>query len=300
MKSYLEHILGKCNVKMDVPMSTRTTFRIGGNAKFFVTPKTRETMLRLASALDYIEYPFRVIGAGSNVLFGDGGFDGVIIRPAFCEIVENGNFIYADAGASIGAVVKKATELGLSGLEFACKIPATVGGAVATNAHGHGACIRDVVTLVDVLRGGEIISIDMGKIAKTDIILGAYFYLRTGNTRDITALIDEYTARRLATQPTGASAGCTFRNPTPRDLVGAVAGGYIAPAGALIDQIGLKGTRIGGAEISQKHANFILNTGGATARDVVRLINLIKKSVLEKHGIKLTCEIERITNPRKK
>ena len=296
LRTYLEHILGKGSVEMNVPMSKKTTWHVGGVAKFFVTPKSKTDLARLVSALDYIEYPYKIIGAGSNLLVNDKGFDGVIIRLAFSDIVENGNFIYADAGASLISVVKRATELGLGGLEFACGIPGTVGGAIFGNAGAHGSDISNVVTLVDVLCGGEVVTLDSkqckfgyrtsvfrgGSGGNAPIILGAYFYLLPTKKEVILNKITEYTQKRIANQPTGFNAGSVFRNPAGQS------------AGALIDKLGLKGTKIGGAMISDKHANFIINTGNATARDIEKLIKLIKKRVFEEYKIKLQTEIQRI------
>ena len=277
-------------MRENVPLSILTTFKIGGPARFFVTVKSKEKLVRLISALKYIEHPFRVIGAGSNILAGDRGYDGVIIRLGFREIVENQNFIYADAGCSLAAVAKKVAELSLSGLEFACGIPGTIGGAVYGNSGACGSSIKDVVLMVDVLHNGEIISMDnlqckfdyrtsLFKRRRDLIIVGAYFSLRQDNQDDIKSRMLENNKKRLATQPKGASAGSVFRNPN-------------IPVGRLIDELGLKGTRIGGAIIADKHANFILNIDNATSRDVQKLINLIQKRVRQEHGINLKTEIE--------
>jgi len=181
-------------------------------------------LLRLVSALKFIEYPYRVIGIGSNILARDGGFDGVIIRMRSGEIVENGNIIYADAGAPLVSVAARAAELELTGLEFSAGIPGTVGGAVFGNAGAFGSNISDVTVMVDVLKDGEIVSMDNKscKFAyrtsifqkKRDIvILGAYFSLKRGDGDKIRAKMGEYLEKRQASQPVGRSAGCTFRNP---------------------------------------------------------------------------------------
>ena len=302
LKSYLEHICGKSNVKTGVPLSKYTTFGIGGPAKFLVDVKSKGILVRLLSALKYIEHPHRIIGMGSNLLVSDYGYDGVIIRLKFQEIIENGNIIYADAGASLVSVSRYAEALGLSGLEFACGIPGTVGGAVYGNAGAFGSSISDVVVMVDVLRDGQIISVDnkdckfgyrTSVFKKGGIILGAYFFLRHDDASSITARMQEYTERRLASQPAGHSAGSIFRN---HSISGSMQ--HVLPqntsAGAMIDNLGLKGFSIGGAQVSTKHANFIINTGGATAGDVKKLIALIKKRVKATYGITLKAEIEMI------
>jgi len=285
-------------VRENVPLSTCTTFRIGGPARFLINVKSKEILVRLLSALNYVEYPYRIIGGGSNILADDKGFDGVVIKLGFREIVENGNFIYADAGCSLVSVVQKSAQLGLSGLEFACGIPGTVGGAVFGNAGAFGSSMSDVVAMVDVLVDGEIVSLDnlqckfkyRESVLKnknknlTDgsggmVIIGAYFSLRQDQPQDIQTRIKENTQARLLVQPKGANAGSVFRNPPGQS------------AGALIDKLGLKGTKIGGAMISEKHANFIINEGDATAKDVRKIISLVKKRVKETYGINLKTEI---------
>jgi len=289
LKSYLEHICGAENVRVNEPMSAHTTFKIGGNAQFFITASSKEVLIKLVSALKYIEYPFRVIGGGSNLLVSDSGYCGVIIKPTFREIVQNGNFIYADAGASLAALAKFAREKGLSGLEFAAGIPGTVGGAVFMNAGANGNSISDIVTMVDVLKTDGVVSLDavackfayrksIFQKKRNWIVLGAYFFLYSRPLVEIPPRTN---------QPKEPSAGSTFKNVITKS-------GEVIPAGKLIDSLNLKGTRIGGAAISEKHANFIVNMGGATASDVKKLISLIKKKVREQYGITLQTEIEMI------
>jgi len=321
LKSYLEHICGTDAVQENLPLSKRTTFKIGGPARFFVTVRTKQTLVKLISALNYIEYPYRIIGAGSNLLVSDRGFNGVIIKNAFREIVQNGNFIYADAGASLAALAKFARDRNLRGLEFAATIPGTIGGAIYMNAGAHGSSISDIVAMVDVLEtSGEmispaIISLDARAckfayrkslfMRRRDLIItGAYFFLSPGNPAQIAALENQYRDHRRQTQPREPSAGSVFRNPnisnqrSPFNKGGvaqraaAVFDDEVVPAAKLIDQLGLKGTRIGDAAISEKHANFIVNMGTATASDVKKLIRLVKKRVRDAHRIVLKAEIE--------
>ena len=293
LKSYLEHICGKANVRENESMRAHTTFGIGGPAKFFVSVYKKDVLVRLVSALNYIEYPYKIIGTGSNLLVRDGGFDGVIIRLKTCEIVENGNIIYADAGAPLVSVVQKAAELGLSGLEFAYGIPGTVGGAVFGNAGAFGASIADVAVVIDVLKDGEIISMENKDCKfgyrtsyfqknKDIVILGAYFSLQHGDSDKIKAKMQVNLGKRNLSQPAGKTAGCVFRNQPA------------VSAGEVIDRLGLKGFRIGGAVISEKHANFIVNDNHATAKDVEKLIRHIKKRASDTYGIKLKLEIEKL------
>jgi len=294
LKSYLEYLCGRENVGENVPLAQKTTFRIGGPARFFVTVPTKETLVRLIGTLTYIKQKYFIIGAGSNILAGDGGFDGVVIKLGFAKIIDNQCFIYADAGASLKKACNHAREIGLSGLEWACGIPGTVGGAVYMNAGAFGGQIADICPMVDVLVGGEIKTLDAKKLkfayrksvfqSKPDhIILGAYFLLKPSDKASIATLENEYTAKRRATQPTGASAGSIFKRVTTNTT-------DFIPSKE-IDALGLKGTTIGGAQISTKHAGFIINMGNATAKDVLALITLVRKNILQNYNIKLQTEI---------
>jgi len=295
LKSYLEHICGKANVEENVLMSTRTTFRIGGSARFFVTVQSKEILIKLVSALNYIEYPYRIVGHGANLLVSDNGYDGVLIKLNFREIVENGNFVYADAGATLGAVVKFARSRGLSGLEFAAGIPGTVGGAVYMNAGAYGGQISDIAAMVDVLQNGEIVSLDARACkfsyrtsrfqkSRNQIVMGVYFFLKSGDKCEIEKREQEILLKRRATSVKEPNAGSIFRNPTVN--------GVVVSAGKLIDELGLKGTRIGDAAISRQHAGKIINLRAATARDVRALITLVKTKVRVAYGITLKTEIE--------
>ena len=293
MLSYLEYLCGSENVGENVLLRDKTTFRIGGPARYFVTVPTKEVLLRLISALTYIEQRYFIIGMGSNILAGDNGFDGVVIKLGFSDILDNGCFIYADAGAKLSQLCTFAGKRGLSGLEFAYGIPATVGGAVYMNAGAYGGAMSDTVIMVDVLINGEMITIEGHDLKfgyrksvfqqKSDwVILGAYFYLKKDDPAAVIQRGRENLARRRAAQPTQPNAGSIFKRADP-----------FIPSRA-IDELGLKGTRIGGAEISTKHAGFIVNTGGATANDVKRLISLIRRKILDKHGVRLKCEIKEL------
>jgi UDP-N-acetylmuramate dehydrogenase len=291
LKSYLEYICGKGNVRENVPLKNHTTMRVGGNARYFIRVTTKTNLTRLISALNFIEYPYKIIGGGSNIIPKDSGFNGAILRLEFKEIIENQNFLYADAGASLVAVARRAQECGLGGLEWACGIPGTVGGAVVNNAGAFGGCIADTVPIVDVLQNGKIVSLEnadckfsyrQSKFKKSHryIVLGAYFALERKDPVKIKEMMDAYTQKRIATQPQGFSSGSVFKN------IG------VTSAGATIDKLGLKGTRIGGAVISPKHANFIINDNNASAKDVRALITLVKKRVKEAYDIDLETEVE--------
>ena len=292
LKSYLEHTVGAANVHENVPLSTKTTLRIGGNARFYVEVQSKEALVRLVGALKYIDHPYFIIGLGANLLCADEGYRGVVIRLMFKEIIDNQCFIYADAGATLKSVCNFARDRNLSGLEWAIGIPATIGGAVFMNAGAHGGEISNVVAMVDVITNdGKIKTLDHKQLkfahrksvfhTKPDwVILGAYFYLTPDTLENITARQNAFVQKRKSTQPTEPNAGSTFRRPTPDFAVGRA-----------IDELGLKGKTIGGAKISEKHAGFIVNAGGATAADVIALINLVKREVFKKYNVRLTPEI---------
>ena len=291
LKSYLEYICGKDNVMENVPLSTKTTFRIGGPARFFVIAPTKPSLVRLISTLKYIDYKYFIIGAGAKILAGDDGFDGIVIKLGFNQIIDNQCFIYTDAGASLGKVCAFVRKQELSGLEWACGIPATVGGAIYMNAGAHNGQISDIVAMADVLIDGEIKTLDNKQMRfayrksifhskPTWIILGAYLYLKKSDRQQIQALENKYLAYRRQTQPIEASAGSIFKKPSEDFSVGKV-----------IDELGLKGTQIGGACISRKHAGFIINTGRASAKDVIKLIKLIRIQVFRKYKVRLKNEI---------
>lgn len=295
LKSYLEHICGRENVLQDEPMSNHTTFKIGGKAKFFVTAKSKQALINLTSALRFIEHPHRIIGSGANLLVRDKGYDGVIIKMATNEIIDNQCFIYADAGVKLSALINHATKKGLSGLEWASGIPGTVGGAIFMNAGAYGGCMADIAVMVDVLIDGEIVTLESNQ-CKFDyrksifqrkrkwIILGAYFFLENGDPDTISAKYREIIAKRKIAQPQQPSAGSVFRRP-PNSILS---------VGEMVEQLGLKGLNIGGAQISEKHGGFIINKGGATSTDVMKLIRIIKNRVYEAYGIRLAPEIELI------
>ena len=299
LKSYLEYLCGAKNVGENVLLSTKTTFQIGGAAKFFVTVRSREVLLKLLSALNYIEEPWFIIGAGANLLAPDKGFDGVVIKLGFDEIVQNGAFLYADAGCSLGKLAMEAQRRLLSGLEWLVGIPGTVGGGVYMNAGAYGGSFSDCCVCVDVLRNDEegfvIETIDAPRLKfayrksifqrrKNWVILGAYFHLSHGVAKDIQAKMNENNEKRRKSIPTQPSGGSTFRKPAPDFYVGTT-----------IERLGFKGGRIGGAMVSDKHAGIIVNVGGATEKDVLELAKKIKKVVFDETGARLELEYERIS-----
>ncbi len=275
-------------------LSRHSSFRIGGPARLACFPTTKEALLFTLETLHTRKERFLVIGNGSNVVFSDRGFDGtVVFTGAWKELTVDGNTVTASAGASLLSLSQAARDAALTGLEFAYGIPGTVGGAVFMNAGAFGGCMADVCTsseYFDTLTGelgrfdgdAQVFSNRSSIYEKNPnyTVLSATLVLTPGEKSEISARMEEILARRRTTQPLEyPSAGSVFRRPV----------GYYA--GKLIEDCRLKGTRVGGAEVSQKHAGFIVNRGGATAEDVRGLTELIRERVLRETGVELTCEI---------
>ncbi|WP_093690578.1 UDP-N-acetylmuramate dehydrogenase [Sporolituus thermophilus] len=289
----LKDIASADRVRTDEPMTQHTTFRIGGPADFFFVPaSTGEVAAALALAAKF-GVPVTVLGNGSNVLVLDKGIRGLVIK--FDEhmgyIRHTGAHIYAGAGASLGDVSRYAACQGLTGMEFAVGIPGSVGGAVFMNAGAYDGEMGQVVcAVIAVCPDGTLkrftnADIDFGyrhSVFQENkcVICEVELALKVGSTAEISRKMDEYTNRREAKQPVEMpSAGSTFKRPP----------GYYA--GTLIEQTGLKGLRIGGAQVSDKHAGFIINAGGATAQDVLALIREVQRRVHEKFNVQLQPEV---------
>lgn len=276
----------------DVSLKKYNTYKIDAKAKYLVFPKDSVELIRLISYLKSNNCKFLVLGNGSNVIFNFEYYDGVIIRlDRFNSISINDNVIEVGAGYSLIKLANEVALLGLSGLEFASGIPGCVGASVAMNAGAYNHSLAEVVESVKVITlDNEIITMtgeelefnyreSFFKYNKDYIILSCKIILSHGNKEEILELIKDRRVRRMESQPLNyPSAGSVFRNPE---------GNY---AGKLIEDCGFKGYKLGGAMVSLKHANFIINYDGATGRDIVLLINKIKNSVKEKYGIDLILE----------
>lgn len=296
MQEIFEQVLGKENVLRNEPMSHHTTFKIGGTADWFLTPRTEEQLSEVLKLLHKNNLSFFVLGNGSNLLVGDKGIRGVVL--CLCKKMERieacGDEIYAEAGAILSRVSNVALAAGLEGTEFSSGIPGTVGGAVYMNAGAYEHEMKEIIKSVRYMdMTGKIFESDCeecsfgyrtSKFSKGDyIVLGCTLKLRKGNPEEIRARIADYTQRRVSKQPLEKpSAGSTFKRPE----------GHFA--GGLIEKAGLKGYSIGGAQVSEKHAGFVINTGTATAKDVLDLIEFIKKTVFEKFGVELEPEVKLI------
>jgi UDP-N-acetylenolpyruvoylglucosamine reductase len=276
------------------PLAKRTTLRAGGRADVYVEPSSEAELACAVQICGERDAPVMILGRGSNLLIRDGGVRGVVIclaHSSFCGIEVFGRELRCGAGARLKEVSARAREAGLSGLEFLEGIPGSVGGALRMNAGAMGSATFDVVTQVrfmdDLGRIHERAAAEMNPVyrscplLKTCIALGATFQGRPAAREIIANRTREFNERRWRCQPKEPSAGCIFKNPSPA-----------LAAGALIDQAGLKGARVGGAAVSGVHANFIITDGTATARDVLELIELIRSRVKAARGIDLQTEVE--------
>ncbi|MCL2164709.1 MAG: UDP-N-acetylmuramate dehydrogenase [Oscillospiraceae bacterium] len=289
-------------VLVDEPLSNLTSFKIGGPADIIVQPESIDTIVKVATFCRINKTPLSVIGNGTNLLVGDAGVRGVVMRLCgnINQLRREGNKITAGAGALLCDVAQFACDNRLSGFEFTYGIPGTVGGAIYMNAGAYGKEMRDVVTRSIYLdsRGNigalEAASHEFGYRKSCfqhlkSIILETEFELKPGGTDEIKSLMDFYLERRKALQPHDKpSAGSVFKRPK---------GGF---AGLMIEECGLKGCRVGDAMVSEVHAGFIVNVGNATAEDVLALISLIKRNVKKRFSVSLETEIRRIGERKRK
>jgi len=311
-------------LKRNVLLKNYTTFKIGGPAKYFFVAKNTEDLIKAVLVAKKLKLPFFVLGGGSNLLVSDKGYNGLVIKVQGSRFKVQGSTITTEAGVPLGKLVRVLIEKGLSGLEWAAGIPGTVGGAIFGNAGAFGSLMRDVVKKVEVFDiKNEKIKIFQNKNCKFNyresvfkknknlIILSAVIQLKKGRhppatrKKEIKNKIKENLKSRKEKQPLNfPSAGSVFKNPSPAQVLKKFgrASGFLAGrlkrgeprsfgAGELIEKCGLKGKRIGNVKISEKHANFIVNLGGAKAKDVKKLINLVKKEVKNKFRIVLKEEI---------
>ncbi|MDP2967260.1 MAG: UDP-N-acetylmuramate dehydrogenase [bacterium] len=280
-------------IKRNVSLKNYTTFKIGGPAKYFFEAKNKKDLIKAILVAKKFKLPFFVLGGGSNLLVSDEGFKGLVIKILFSKFYFLNSQISAEAGTILGQLVSATSNTGLTGLEWAAGIPGTVGGAVFGNAGAFQKSMKDIVKEVEVLDAKDLrfkiydfkkcqfgYRDSIFKHKKNLIILSIALNLKKGKKSEIKKKIKEYLNYKKQRQPLNyPSAGSIFKNPS----------GF--SAGELIEKCGLKGKRIGQAKISEKHANFIVNLGNARAKDVKKLINLIKKEVKKKFKINLEEEI---------
>ena len=292
LKGALAELFDEGAARFDASMAELTTFRIGGPADVLVEPRTADEARVVLAACRRLGVAVRVMGLGSDVLVADEGLRCVVVRIAesLSQVEVDGERMHVEAGASNADVARRACEEGLAGYEFACGIPGTVGGALRMNAGSRDEWIGSRVVSVTTLSPGKgLVRRDGDQIAwgyrsssfaSDEVIVECELSVEPADPFFIRGKMEASLARRKKTQPlTDPSCGSVFRNPPGES------------AGSLVERAGLKGMRIGGAQVSELHANFIVNTGDATARDVKDLIELVQAKVSETYGIELQPEV---------
>jgi UDP-N-acetylenolpyruvoylglucosamine reductase len=280
-------------IRRDEPMARHTTLRAGGPADVYVEPASEADLAAVVKFCGARGVPFLVIGRGSNLLVRDGGFRGAVIclsHADFSKIEFDGDRLRCGAGVKLKNVAIEARRHGLSGFEFLEGIPGSVGGALRMNAGAMGDATFDVVEFVRLMDfDGNVQELAPEEMVvkyrgcdtlKNHIALGAVLKGRPDSPESIAQRMSAFSQKRWSSQPAAPSAGCAFKNPPS------------IPAGKLIDELGLKGARVGGAVVSQEHGNFIVNDGNATARDVLELIALLQAKAKAGRGIELHTEVE--------
>jgi len=269
-----------------------TSFRIGGYAKYYINVYSRKSLHKILVIIKREKMKYLVIGAGTNLLFSDNGFPGVVIRLCgiFTKIRREKDFFYCGGGMLIDTFLRKTCEAGYGGAEFAAGIPGTIGGGIKGNAGAFGESFSDIteeITVIDEKNAERDLTNDKigfdyrkSKIKNGVIIMSAKIKLFRANRKDILAAIRKNLIMRANRQPVGFSAGSFFKNPLPYS------------AGKLIEECGLKGLEVGDAIVSTRHANWIINRGGAKASDIIRLAKIIKETVKRKKGILLKEEVK--------
>jgi UDP-N-acetylmuramate dehydrogenase len=287
------------NIQDNIPLAPYTTFKIGGPAKYFVVAKSAEEIVHAVKEAQQAGVQWFLLGGGSDVLVSDKGFDGLVIKNESrgVEFIDEKQQVRADSGVRLSSLITQCLQKEYQGLEYAIGVPATVGGSIWANLGARGHEIQDFIIEVRVIdHTGEIRTLTKEEcqfsyresIFKHEkfVILDALFQLQKGEKTMITEMMQGLAQLRKETQDVGSKcAGCVFRNPKEQTD---------EAAAKLIDDLGLKGKQIGGAKVSDVHSNFIINTGNATAEDVVILISYIKQQVRDKKGVQLMEEIEYI------
>ncbi|KAA0563060.1 UDP-N-acetylmuramate dehydrogenase [Bacillus sp. CH30_1T] len=288
----LSKVMHSDNIKRDELLREHLYTKLGGKADFFLTPTTYEEVQNIVKLSNEVDVPFTLLGNGSNLIVKDGGIRGIVLHlKNFKDIKTTDQLIVAHSGAAIIDVSRRALAEKLSGLEFACGIPGTVGGALFMNAGAYGGEVKDVLDYCHVVDcEGNLVKRTAAELEldyrhsniseKGDIVLEATFSLKPGDYEEIKAVMDDLTDKRESKQPLEyPSCGSVFKRPP----------GYFA--GKLIQDSELQGTNFGGAEVSMKHAGFIVNKDNATASDYISLIEHVQKTVKEKFDVELEREV---------
>lgn len=298
MKQIYETLCGICgaaHVLVREPMSRHTTFRTGGPADLLVQPEA-EQIAPILEVCRNEEIPWTVIGNGSNLLVGDGGIRGVVLEigKQMSDVVIEGTVITAGAGAMLSSIASRAAAAELTGMEFASGIPGSLGGAVVMNAGAYGGEMKDILQKVTVLTpDGTVQTLSVEELElsyrhsiipeKGYLVISAILELQPGNADEIQSIMDDLKEKRVSKQPLEyPSAGSTFKRPE----------GYFA--GKLIQDAGLRGFRVGGAQVSEKHCGFIINRDQATSTDICQLMQQVSEIVYEKFGVRLEPEVKKI------
>lgn len=290
---YMKEIIPQEDLLFDEPMSRHTTFRIGGNAKCLVKITDKAQLIKLVPYLQATGQDYFILGNGSNLLVGDKGYPGIIVKldSGICDVKAEGQLLRVSAGTLLAAAAAAARDNGLTGMEFASGIPGTVGGGVVMNAGAYDGEMKQIVESVEVMtHKGDIMVLDNDTMEfsyrtsvirnRPFIVLETVFRLQEGSREEITARMEEFARRRREKQPLEyPSAGSTFKRPD----------GYFA--GKLIMDAGLRGFGIGGAQVSEKHCGFIINSKNATAADVREVIEEVQRRVKEQFGVTLEREV---------
>jgi UDP-N-acetylenolpyruvoylglucosamine reductase len=285
-------------LRWNEPLAKRTTLRVGGPADLLAEPCSEQDLSGLLRFAGEHSIPLFVLGRGSNLLVRDGGVRGIVIslaHPNFSRVDLEGESLRCGAGARLKVVAAEAKRAGLAGLEFLEGIPGSIGGALRMNAGAMGSWMFDIVSAVRFMnregQAGELPASEVPvqyracPLFREHIALGAVVQGRPDSRDAIDQRMQAFSRKRWKSQPAAPSAGCMFKNPAE------------IPAGKLIEELGLKGTRVGGARVSDEHGNFIVNDGQATARDVLELAELIRERAVASRGIRLETEVEIIGEP---
>ena len=299
-KGLFEKFYKKENVIIDAEMKNYVHFRVGGPADILLIPESKEQVIKTIEICREKNIPFYVIGNGSNLLVRDGGIKGVVIKLKELKNIEvKDNIIEAECGAMLKDVSDAALKNSLTGLEFACGIPGTIGGAVFMNAGAYNGEISNVIESAEIINGkNEVVTLSKEELElkyrssivmkNNYIVLSAKFKLEDGDKKNIKEIVEDLTNKRESKQPLEyPSAGSTFKRPE----------GYFA--GKLIQDAGLKGYTIGGAAVSEKHSGFVINKNNATARDILNLIHHIQEEVKKQFNVELHPEVRIIGEDKK-
>lgn len=293
MYDYIRTIVPEERLLFHEPMNRHTTFRVGGEAECMAVVETQDELSQLVSYLSRIEQEYFVLGNGSNLLVGDKGYRGIVVKlgSRLSAVRVERDHIAAGAGALLSQVASAARDAGLSGMEFAAGIPGSIGGGIVMNAGAYGGEMKQIVQMVRVMdKEGEILTLDNDTMEfgyrtsiirnRPFIVLGVVLKLTPGNKDEISAKMEELMKQRKSKQPLEyPSAGSTFKRPE----------GYYA--GKLIMDAGLRGYRIGGAQVSEKHCGFVINSGGASAADIREVIEEVQERVRDRFHVRLEPEV---------